>query len=106
MENTVNIKDKLNKKELDRAASMLRAIAHPVRITIIDLLEKGKRLPVKDIHESLNLEQAVASHHLGILRSKGVLQAERVGKNIFYSLKYERISQIIACIEKCTIEKS
>ena len=102
---STKIQDKLDKTQLEKAASMLRAIAHPVRISIIGLLDEGNRLPVKTIHETLGLEQAVASHHLGILRNKGVLNSEREGKNIFYSLKYDRLIQVVHCIEKCSEEE-
>ena len=95
------IKEKLDRKLLHTAASMLKAIAHPMRIAIIGLLEEKGRLHVKEIHESLGMEQAVASHHLGILRDKKVLVAEREGKFIFYSLMHERLGQVIECIEAC-----
>ena len=61
----------LDAKMLDNAASMLRAIAHPMRIAIINYLDEGKRLTVTEIHQCLNIEQSTASHHLGILKDKG-----------------------------------
>lgn len=96
---------KIDSDRLNVAAGMLKAIAHPMRIAIIDLLNKETRLSVKVIHETLNLEQAVASHHLGILRDKNVLNAEREGKNIFYSLRHERLTQILECIDLCASEQ-
>ena len=87
--------------KLESAAEMLKAIAHPVRIAIVELISSNKQLNVTEIYESLDIEQAVASHHLSILKNKGVLLSERAGKNCFYSLKHERLSQIIECIDKC-----
>ncbi|MCB0262150.1 MAG: metalloregulator ArsR/SmtB family transcription factor [Calditrichia bacterium] len=92
----------LTTDKLDAAAEMLKAIAHPTRIAIINLLENSNRLTVTEIFESLSIEQAVASHHLRILRDRGVLNSEKDGKNRFYYLKHDRLSQIIECIDKCT----
>ncbi|RIH66405.1 transcriptional regulator [Mariniphaga sediminis] len=99
----VEIKE-LDITRLDTAASMLKAIAHPMRIAILKHLEGGKRLTVTEIHELLGIEQSTTSHHLGILRDKGVLCSKREGKNTFYYLKYDILSQIVDCLETCTCE--
>ncbi len=92
----------INKLEL--AANMLKAIAHPMRIAILKHLEGGKKLSVTEIHELLGIEQSTTSHHLGILRDKGVLCSKREGKNTFYYLKFNILSQIVDCLETCTCE--
>ena len=94
----------LDANKLDLAANMLKAIAHPMRIAIMKHLEGGKRLTVTEIHELLGIEQSTTSHHLGILRDKGVLCAKREGKNTYYYLKFTILSQIIDCLESCTCE--
>ena len=86
--------------KLELAASKLRAIAHPMRIAIIDLLNE-KQLSVTEIYEKLDIEQASASHHLNILKSKGVLSSRRNGKKIFYALKNQTLTEIIECINRC-----
>lgn len=91
----------LNIDHLEDAANMLKAIAHPMRIAIISLLEEGAKLTVTEIHEKLNLEQSTTSHHLGILKDKGVLNSKRDGKNTFYFLKHESLSNIIDCLSRC-----
>lgn len=99
----VDIKE-LNVERLEIAASMLKAIAHPMRIAILKHLEGDKRLTVTEIHELLKIEQSTTSHHLGILRDKGVLCSKREGKNTYYYLKYTILSQIVDCLETCTCE--
>jgi len=91
----------MNTEKLESAAEILKAIAHPIRISIVELLDNNNELSVTEIHESLKIEQAVASHHLSILKNKDVLIANRVGKNCFYKLKHPQLSQIITCIENC-----
>ncbi|PZX19435.1 DNA-binding transcriptional ArsR family regulator [Breznakibacter xylanolyticus] len=95
--------NELNPEQLERAANMLKAIAHPMRISIMSLLEEGARLSVTEIHQTLNIEQSTASHHLGILKDKGVLGATRDGKNTYYFLKHENLANIINCISHCSV---
>jgi DNA-binding transcriptional ArsR family regulator len=83
---------------------MLKAIAHPMRISILSLLEGGKRLTVTEIHEFLKIEQSTTSHHLGILKDKGVLSSKRDGKNTYYFLKHNSLGHIVECVSKCTIK--
>ena len=87
--------------KLEMAASKLRAISHPMRIAIIDLLSKGNKLSVTDIYKALNIEQATASHHLSILKNKGVLVSKRDGKKINYSLRSIILTEIIDCVNRC-----
>lgn len=94
----------LDAERLEIAASMLKAIAHPMRIAILKHLEGGKRLTVTEIHELLGIEQSTTSHHLGILKDKGVLCSRREGKNTYYYLKHEILSQIVDCVNRCSCE--
>jgi len=91
----------LDINELEMAASRMRAISHPMRIAIISLLDEQKKLSVTEIFTALDIEQASASHHLNILKTKGVLVSKREGKKILYSLKSEILSEIIDCINRC-----
>lgn len=91
----------LNVGQLDKASNMLKAIAHPMRISILGFLEGGKALTVTQIHELLGIEQSTTSHHLGILKDKGVLSSKREGKNTYYSLKHQNLTQIIDCLSQC-----
>jgi len=94
----------ININKLEAVASKLRAISHPMRIAIIDLLAQDSKLSVTEIYEKLKIEQATASHHLNILKNKGVLESKREGKKIFYSLKNITLTEIIECINKCNEE--
>lgn len=94
-------KGTLDIEKLELAASKLRAVAHPMRIAIIDLLTDNVKLTVTEIYEHLNIEQASASHHLNILKNKGLLDSKRNGKMIYYSLKYDHLTRVIDCINRC-----
>jgi DNA-binding transcriptional ArsR family regulator len=93
----------LEVEKLEFAAEMLKSVAHPIRLQIINLLVDYEKKSVSEIHNKLNIEQAATSHHLGILKSKGIVSSERIGKNCYYYLKQKRISAIIDCIKECTL---
>ena len=84
-----------NKKVLH----ILRAINHPLRLKIIELLEINKKMTVTQIFTSLNLEQAVASQHLAILRKAGFVDTKKESKYMYYSLSYNFISHFTNTIE-------
>jgi DNA-binding transcriptional ArsR family regulator len=86
--------------ELRKAALVLRAVNHKLRQKMLDLLEANKRMTVTEIYVKLRLEQSVASQHLAILRSAGVVQTERNGKFIFYSVNRSRVGQISSLVEE------
>jgi DNA-binding transcriptional ArsR family regulator len=94
-------RSQLDPETLEKAANMLKAIAHPMRISIIGCLDDGQKLTVTEIHNKLGIEQATASHHLGILKDKGVLASKREGKNIYYFLKHETLKVLLNCVSSC-----
>jgi DNA-binding transcriptional ArsR family regulator len=93
--------ENLTAEQLEKVAGMLKAIAHPMRIAILKYLDGGKQLTVTEIHDLLGIEQSTTSHHLGILKDKGVLISKREGKNTYYCIKNENLSYIIECVSKC-----
>lgn len=93
--------NELTAEQVEKSANMLKAIAHPVRIAILNHLDNDKQLSVKEISGLLGTEQSVTSHHLGILKDKGILLSRREGKNIYYYIKDANITNIIECIGGC-----
>jgi DNA-binding transcriptional ArsR family regulator len=70
----------------DHCAEMLRALADPVRLRIIDALRSAPKC-VSELSESLDLEVVTVSHHLGILHSVGLLDREKKGRFKVYRLR-------------------
>ena len=92
-----------DEKKIERAAYVLKAVAHPLRIKIIQMLNENKELNVSTIYKNLNAEQSLISHHLINMRDKGILDIRRSGKNIYYFLVDSAVSEIIECIYKSKI---
>ncbi|MEN0005218.1 MAG: metalloregulator ArsR/SmtB family transcription factor [Bacteroidota bacterium] len=94
------MKSHFNHTFLEDSTETLRAIAHPIRIAIVDLLHNSDNLTVTDIHQQLKIEQAVASHHLRILKNKNVVSVLRDGKNSRYSLTQNDFHDFIKILIK------
>lgn len=88
-------------EQLTEQAELLKALAHPVRLAMLGLFSREGALTVTEIHQKLNLEQAAASHHLGILKSRGIVRVERDGRNSVYALRHTCLSQILLCLNQC-----
>jgi len=89
---------KIDASELQERAEMLKAMAHPTRIAMIEMLYEDKELTVSEIHNTLEIEQAVASNHLGILKSKNIVKCHRDGKKMYYSLKMQNVHNVVQCM--------
>jgi len=94
----------LNPEEVERAANMIKAISHPMRLAILGYLGEEQKLSVTEIHNLLQIEQSTASHHLGILKDKGILASVRKGKNTLYYLKRKNLSTLVKCISECACD--
>ncbi len=80
---------------IKRASLSLRAMYHPLRKKLLQLIENEGKVTVTELYSKLKIEQSVASQHLAILRRVGVVNTQRDGKKIFYSLNAKRISEIV-----------
>jgi ArsR family transcriptional regulator len=87
--------------KFEKAAYILKTIAHPTRLAIIDILYQHEQLPVNEFCKLLELEQSVVSHHLINMRVKGLLKATKSGNQVLYSLKEQNLLQIISCVNNC-----
>lgn len=91
----------INKEKLEKAAYILKTVAHPTRLAIIDLLNINEKMGVTEICEILNCEQSLISHHLINMKLRGILKSEKDGLNVYYSLKEKDVTKLIDCIENC-----
>ena len=85
---------------LSRMADMLKLLAHPQRLKIIDILRREKEAPVHVLTERLGLAHAATSHHLNRMRRVGLVASERRGKEVWYRVADDRALTILDCIRK------
>lgn len=84
-------------------AEMLKAMSHPRRLEIIQLLRQ-QQLTVSEIHLMLDLPQANVSQHLRILREAKIVQAEKNGKQVYYSLAHPNFIKACDLVREILIE--
>jgi DNA-binding transcriptional ArsR family regulator len=91
---------KIDAIQLKKAALILRAINHKLRQQMLRLIhQNGNKMTVTEIYVKLRLEQSVASQHLAILRKAGYVNTLRDGKFIFYSVNYDRLTQVHSIVQ-------
>ncbi|MEL7122108.1 MAG: metalloregulator ArsR/SmtB family transcription factor [Bacteroidota bacterium] len=88
----------INNEKLQLSSEILRAIAHPLRMKILEFIDQNDTINVNKIYNTLNLEQSITSQHLRILRLAGLVATEREGKFIHYSLDYDKIDNTVNAI--------
>lgn len=88
----------LNYKELEEVSEVLKAMAHPVRLCMVrGLLQNGK-CNVTSMQNRLNLPQSTVSQHIQKLKQAGIIEGERSGLEINYSISEGRIKNLIMAI--------
>lgn len=90
----------INNEKLRESSELMRALAHPLRIKILEFIDQNGSVNVNKIYNTLKLEQSITSQHLRILRSVGLVQTEREGKYIHYSLNYDMIFHTLGTLER------
>lgn len=84
---------------LEKAADVLKTVAHPVRLQIIDYLHEGEKT-VTEICDHLGAQQPYTSQQLAILKAKGILGARRNGNQVHYSITHPGVVKIIQCVRQ------
>jgi ArsR family transcriptional regulator len=90
---------KIEQKRIERAAEVLKTVAHPVRLRIVEILESGER-SVSELKELLGVTQPLTSQHLSQMRVRGVLGSRREGAQVYYSIADPGVVKVIHCIRR------
>jgi len=85
------------KRRLEQASQALKAMAHPGRLSILELLSRAER-SVGEMEKLLGLSQANLSQHLQLMKDKGLLSSRRVGNQVFYALRDNRLMGLLALV--------
>jgi DNA-binding transcriptional ArsR family regulator len=75
-------------------AQFFRALAHPTRIRILEILVRGGRT-VQELQEALRLDQPIVSQQLGVLRNQGVVSAQKEGVSVRYALRDPLVGDLL-----------
>ncbi len=80
-----------------QAVAALKVLANEDRLLLLCQLSQGE-MCVSDLEVRLNIRQPTLSQQLGVLRTEGVVQTRREGKNIFYSVSEPALLEILAVL--------
>ena len=84
--------------QLEARAKVMKALAHPSRLFIVDELSRGERC-VCELTEMIGADVSTVSKHLAVLREAGLVLDERRGVQIFYRLRVPCILNFFGCVE-------
>ena len=85
-------------KKYEEIAEILKVIAHPVRLCIINGLLENGGCNVTHMQSCLGIPQSTISQHLQKLKSAGIIEGERNGLEITYKVKDKKIKELINCL--------
>jgi ArsR family transcriptional regulator len=87
-------------RRAEHVASVLRAIAHPLRVRIVATLCHSEE-HVSRLADELEAPQAIVSQQLRILRSERLVEARRENGHAYYRLAEPALRDLVCCMEKC-----
>jgi DNA-binding transcriptional ArsR family regulator len=90
--------DRKLRARYDARARIVKALAHPTRLFLVDELAKGKRC-VCELTEMVGADISTVSKHLSLLKAAGIVVDEKRGTQVFYSLRVGCVLRFFDCIE-------
>lgn len=92
------------KTRLEARAKVLKAMAHPSRLFILEELEKSERC-VCDLTEMIGADVSTISKHLSVLKHAGIVVDDKRGNQVFYQLRVPCIMNFFDCVETVLSEQ-
>ena len=90
--------DEKTRMKMEARARIVKAMAHPSRLFIVDELSKGE-LCVCELTEMVGADISTVSKHLAILREAGIIQSEKQGTKVMYKLRVPCVLNFFSCVE-------
>jgi len=84
--------------EYKAQARIIKALAHPTRLFIVDELSRGERC-VNELTDMIGVEMPTVSRHLSVLSNAGILEDEKRGAQVFYRLRVPCVLNFFKCVE-------
>jgi DNA-binding transcriptional ArsR family regulator len=83
---------------LEARAHIIKAMAHPSRLLILEELARGRRC-VAELTAAVGSDVSTVSKHLSVLREAGIIEGERSGAQIYYTLRVPCVLNFFGCVE-------
>jgi len=89
----------IHKTRYEKKARLMKALAHPTRLFIVDELARGERC-VSELRGLVGADISTVSKHLALLRSAGVITDEKRGLQVFYRLQTPCVLNVFECVRQ------
>lgn len=86
-------------EEAQVRARIIKALAHPVRLMIVDILRQGDR-SFSYLNEKFDLDKSTISKHLSVLRDVGIVSSRKIKKEMIYKLEIPCVTEFFECSTK------
>lgn len=90
--------DQQTKRQLELRARIIKSLAHPARLLIVQTLTEGERC-VCELTSLIGSDISTVSKHLSLLKNAGIIQDEKRGNQVFYKLKTPCVLNFLKCVE-------
>ncbi len=87
------------KQKYEARAKVIKALAHPSRLLIVDELSKGERC-VCELRDMIGADISTVSKHLSVLKQAGIVEDDKRGLQVWYTLRVPCILNFFGCIEE------
>lgn len=87
-----------DRARLERRAEVIKALAHPSRIFIAEILAQGERC-VCELTDSVGADISTVSKHLSLMKAAGLVEVEKRGQNAYYRLACPCLEDFLACVD-------
>jgi ArsR family transcriptional regulator len=95
----MQIEKDISKSALQRQAKIMKALAHPSRLLIVQSL-MNRELCVCELRDRLEQDMSTVSRHLSVLKNAGLIQEDKRGLYVYYTLSCPCLSDFLACVNK------
>lgn len=91
--------DAKTQAKYEARAKIIKAMAHPARLFVVDELSKTGERCVCELTEMIGSDMSTVSRHLAVLRGAGIVEDEKRGQMVYYRLRVKCILNFFECIE-------
>lgn len=88
-----------NNEKLQMSSNIVKALAHPLRLKILEYIDNKGSINVNKIYTALKIEQSITSQHLRVLRMAGIVHSDKEGKYVHYTIDYPTIEKTVKALK-------
>lgn len=88
-----------NNEKLQLSSNIVKALAHPLRLKILEYIDRKGNVNVNKIYTALKIEQSITSQHLRVLRMAGIVNSDKDGKFVHYAIDYSTIEKTVRALK-------